>query len=154
MLSGGGRDVQAANVSQGDFPCERSSTSPEDNCKQGKRAKSMGVLLLLCTERVRFWCHWVLSLSNTVPTVVSTMPGTDLYCAGVLSVPRTNTVLAVWLYSLVGLSECWSSLSSLLMADATVLRVCALATISNPCSAALNCCTILSATVRTPLLTL
>ena len=37
MLSGGGRDVRAANASQGDFPCERSSTSPED--KQGKRAK-------------------------------------------------------------------------------------------------------------------
>ena len=34
---GGGRDVRAVNASQGDFPCERSCTSPV--AKQGKRAK-------------------------------------------------------------------------------------------------------------------
>ena len=39
---GGGGGVRAANASQGDFPCERSSTSPED--KQGtKRAKRGGI---------------------------------------------------------------------------------------------------------------
>ena len=38
---GGIVGVQAANASQGDFPCDRCSTSPED--KQGKRAKRSGI---------------------------------------------------------------------------------------------------------------